>query len=306
MSNNKSQFDLLIVDDQQNWIDVISAAAGNIYSYNISNSYEDATQMLKDKRYKIVCLNLQIKKEGCSSSSSANGRDLLRFLRKDYSDLPVILISGYIINPKKYISEYYNIKELLIKCDIDRVDAFIDDLKTSIDTVYLNLNKNDQEGGLMIIELLTTTTVGAGMKFLFDRLGKSVDRLNDEQLAKIKKAESAKNDQELEIAKESMKELRNIAPGIDSIDSFVPWVEDQVRADYDDLLKVSKLVLAVLVEKTKSQEDKIKKDKLLKMEAALASEIKGFENTVDIDGVNSQITRSLHERMKRSLDFIKK
>ncbi len=144
------------------------------------------------------------------------------------------------------------------------------------------------------------------MNFLFDRLGKSVDRLNDEQLAKIKKAESAKNDQELEIAKESMKELRNIAPGIDSIDSFVPWVEDQVRADYDDLLKVSKLVLAVLVEKTKSQEDKIKKDKLLKMEAALASEIKGFENTVDIDGVNSQITRSLHERMKRSLDFIKK
>ncbi len=178
MPNNKTQFDLLIVDDDPIWIDLISEVAHDIYSYNISNSYEDATQMLKDKRYKIVCLNLRIKKKG--SSSLANGRDLLRFLRQYYSDLPVILISGYIINPKKYINEYYNIKELLIKSDSERIDAFIDDLKTSIDTVYLNLNKTDQEGGLMIIELLTTATAGAGIKFLFDRLGKSVDRLNDE------------------------------------------------------------------------------------------------------------------------------
>jgi|GEM_PF-4257884 len=158
---------------------------------------------------------------------------------------------------------------------------------------------------IMIIELLTTATAGAGIKFLFDRLGKSVDRVNDEQLAKIRKAESAKNDQELEPAKDSMRELRKIDPKIDSVDSFVLWVEERVRSNYDDLFRVSKLVLDVLIEKTKSQADKVKKDKLLKMESGLADEIQIFEDALDTGDSNSQIRRNLHERMKKALEFIK-
>ncbi len=135
MPNNELQFDLLVVDDDPRWRDIILASVDGIYSYDISNSYEETIQKIENNRYKIICVDLKILRKG--TSSIANGRRLLLFLRKNYSGLPVILISGFIIgNPNKYIEEYPNIKKILIKGESD---DFIEHLEDSIKDIYFSL-----------------------------------------------------------------------------------------------------------------------------------------------------------------------
>lgn len=140
--SNKLKFDLLIVDDEPRWVEIISASVDGIYSYNTSKSYEEAIQNLQNHTYKIVCMDLKILKE--NSSSIINGRKLLLFLRKNYHDLPIILISGFITgNPNKYIEEYPNIKKILIKGE---TDDFVEHLESSLIDVYTSIqNKKNIE-----------------------------------------------------------------------------------------------------------------------------------------------------------------
>ncbi|GEM_PF-3899905 len=135
MLNNEMQFDLLIVDDDPRWKDIITTSVDDIYSYDISGCYEETTQKLKDNSYKIICMDLKILRKG--SSSIANGRKLLLFLRKNFPDLPIILISGFIIgNPNIYIEEYPNIKKILIKGESD---DFMEHLEKSLIEIYSSI-----------------------------------------------------------------------------------------------------------------------------------------------------------------------
>lgn len=179
-------------------------------------------------------------------------------------------------------------------------------------TNNVNHKSNEHEkqgiegGNVMITELLTVETIKAGIPFLINQLSKLTDRVNKEQLDKIQqKVQTAKTDQDIEDVKQIIQQNVPDAEQIASVEAFTAWVEEKVDASFDDLPGVSELVVRVLREKKKSESNALKKDRMLKMEAALKTEIEGFNEAVNIGDVGQREKRNLFERMTKALDFIK-
>lgn len=158
----------------------------------------------------------------------------------------------------------------------------------------------------MILELLATETVKAGVSFLVEQFSKLTNRVNEEQLAKIKeKAQTATTEQDVTEIRNLIQSAVPNANQITSVEAFTAWVEEKIDASFDDLPGVSELVVRVLREKKNSESNALKKDRMLEMEAALKTEIEEFNEAVNIGDVGQREKRNLFKRMKKALDFIK-
>lgn len=172
-----------------------------------------------------------------------------------------------------------------------------------------------KEGFTMIIELLTVTTVTVGVKYLFDRLAKMTDHRLDKKWGKIeeKKTEieqslqTVKSEQDVEAVKSLMNETLQLLPSdieVDSMSAFAEWVEEQLSADFDNLLELSKLVDKVLVERRKVEENKLKRNKILQMDATLRTHIDEFNQKLDMGTVNLSDKQALYQSIISALNFV--
>ncbi len=127
---NSSVFDLLIIEDKEEVQDYIKDRVMENYSYDIIKSFEEAKEKLAAQQYKIICLNLEILKK--NSLSKAHGRDVLILLKRKYSQLPVVLITGYPIDEDNYPKRYPNIKKVIKKDSIEKIQDIISELYESL------------------------------------------------------------------------------------------------------------------------------------------------------------------------------
>jgi hypothetical protein len=169
----------------------------------------------------------------------------------------------------------------------------------------------ENEGGIMITDLLTTATVSAGMKFILDRLGKLIDRLNDERLAK-KKAElenmPVETEDEVKAVQKSIVELKRVLPEdrqVDSLSAFVEWAETQ-NEGFHALNSLGKLVVSVLNERWKAEKDDLDKmQELSGIMEELRSDVDSFEKEARKGNPATQEKNRLYTRIKYALRVIK-
>lgn len=183
---------------------------------------------------------------------------------------------------------------------------------------YFQPDAQHEQGGktIMILELLTTATISAGVKFLFDRFAELTNRLNKDQLEKVKAKQaeidqSIKNvrtDQDVEAVRNSLQELIRFMPNdleIDSINAFATWMNEQLRKDYRDLRGLSKLVAKVLEKKADSEEDLDRRDELQDMLASLNGDIGELEKNIRHKNDVKTIKVQLNKRMMGVIDMLK-
>ncbi|GAK49189.1 hypothetical protein U14_00407 [Candidatus Moduliflexus flocculans] len=308
--------DLLVIDDQESWRDLIIELFDNIYTCDVADCYEVALEKIHTKNYRVICTNLGI--ERAKPDSVEKGRSLLTVLKDQFPLTPVILLTGRLVGSPEAIKERYpNIKRIIYKgqqpfeSTYQILEEFEEIIPKLIEKSLFNNRKSSINGTKMftdttILELLTTKTIKAVVPFLINQFSKLTYRINEEQLYKIQqKAQTAKTDQDVEDVKQFIQKVVPDANQIASVAAFTAWVEKEVDASFDDLPGVSELVVRVLREKKNSESNVLKKDRMLKMEAALKTEIKEFDDAYEIGDVGQREKRNLFDRMIKALDFIK-
>ena len=81
---------ILVVDDEKDIGGLLISLAADDYQGIYSSSAEDALVKLKEFSSEIVCVISDYKMDGMT------GLDLLNFMRKDYKEIPFILVSGFV------------------------------------------------------------------------------------------------------------------------------------------------------------------------------------------------------------------
>jgi predicted acylesterase/phospholipase RssA/CheY-like chemotaxis protein len=115
------KIDIMIVDDDPSWQKILREIFEDSgYQCDVSKNIEGAINKLEANSYRLVSMNWKIKNE-------AEGRKLIRYLSENFSNTPVILITGMlggtpeeIANKSNMLSlkeRYTNIKEIFLKVD---------------------------------------------------------------------------------------------------------------------------------------------------------------------------------------------
>lgn len=162
-----------------------------------------------------------------------------------------------------------------------------------------------------ILELLTTTTIPAAVKFVFDQLGKLADRLTEKQLNKIeetkRKIHELQENEDVTSIRVTISDLFNTLPdnvNLDSKLSFKSWVHHQVTADYADLPSVGELLYGILTQKRQNETNEAKKDELLRMATGLIEASKDLRSHIRTgDDVKGE-SRELHKRIVKAVDLL--
>jgi CheY-like chemotaxis protein len=87
--NKQKQFEILVVDDEQDFVDPIAfwLEAKN-YSVRIASNGQEAIKQIEKKIPSIVLLDINM--------PVMNGEETLKYIREHYGDLPVIMITAEI------------------------------------------------------------------------------------------------------------------------------------------------------------------------------------------------------------------
>ncbi len=125
----KPSYDILIVDDDENWRDLLESAFLDIYSFHNAKNYKEAKEKLEEYTYRLICSNWNIQGEG----SGLTGRRLLRYLEKELPTIPVILITGvWVGDPLRVQRRFPNVKGFLLK---GTSSNFLEDLEMIVSEV---------------------------------------------------------------------------------------------------------------------------------------------------------------------------
>lgn len=108
--------DILIIDDREQWREIITEAADGLYICDEASEFNGAVGKISEGDYSLICLNYGF-------HTDYKGRKLLILLREKYPDVPVVLITGAFVgdfdNIISKLSElqnnFHNIKAILIK-----------------------------------------------------------------------------------------------------------------------------------------------------------------------------------------------
>ena len=306
---------ILAVEDQPNWCDFLkSMLRPSNYELTIVGKYEEAENLIRKTNYDLAIININLL--GNLDIRDHFGVKLLEILHREYFSVPRIVLTGDTTGRIYRTLILLGVDEVLIKSQFTG-SQFCDAVCEAINN-YSGKTLRIKGKERMIIELFNEATISAGISFIFDRLGKFMDRLNDDKRKKIKdkKAkieEYAKKGQMnrnvVLTLQNQIKELKMLLPEdmqIDSIESFISWVEDRIDANFEDLLGVSQLIFLILKEKRKMESDLMRRDKLAKMESALKIEISEFKQDLEIGDIDSKRKRVLYERIINALDILKK
>ena len=294
-------FDLLIIDDRETWRKLVIEVCKDLsFSYDAASDYESAREKIHQNNYKAVCMNLKLK-------TLNKGRILLKILSERYSHIPVALMSGHFSGA--LLSRYSNVKEIIAKSPESEDEELLEELfriiPHLISTTWHKNNFPMKKGGNMILELLTTETIKAVVKFLASQAEKFADRVNTDQLAQIEqKAEAAKTEEEVCAVQTLIKEAIPDVETLASLKAFAEWVEDQIDQDFNELLGVGELTFKVVRELRKQEEDLMKKDNLKDMEKLVKIELESFKKQLTQRTVTIEDKANLYDRITNTLENI--
>ena len=85
--NTNEKRTVLIVDDEQDILDLVGIMLGDDYHCLLSKTVEDAVKEIEKQKIHVVLTDLNMPNRG--------GLDLLKVIKKDYSDIPVIVMTGF-------------------------------------------------------------------------------------------------------------------------------------------------------------------------------------------------------------------
>lgn len=317
-SNKQIYYDLLIIEDIESWRELTIQVCNDLgFKYDTANGYDNAKEKIHARNYKAVFMNWNF-------GTKHNGNRLLKII-SNYSETPVALISGYFIGGLSNLKKKYpNVRETVVKYQKeDDEQEYIEELFDIIpslvklgDNIKQHKDNNRLARGnkIMILDQLTTTTISTGISFLFGQLTKIADRLNNEQLKKIEEKKKeiqdmpVETDRDIATVQNSIIELKKILPDdteIDSIDAFASWVEEQLDANFDELIGVGELMVKVLRENKKSEKNAQKKIKISKMETSLNNDVHKFIEKLELGEEGNAERQDLYQRIGFALDIIK-
>ena len=308
---------ILLVENERSWQDILKNWILLQEEVTIRSDLNSACSALKSKKieFDIVIVNLHLQDK---ASKANQGLCFLNFIRTSSLKLPVILITGEeektfrrdkykkIINEHKISGPFYkwshNFRE-----DIARIVN-----NTIVYTKREKNSVNDTEGvEQMILESLTTSTVSAVIKFLFDRLGNMVDHLNENQLENIRQKEQEverlREEKDIQSIKNIMSDLiAGLPPEIafDSKIEFKAWVHDQVTAEYADLPSVGKLLYGILMKEKDKESTPQKKDEFIRMATAVNADSSELISLAKVGDATKDDRRNLHRRIIKALDLL--
>jgi CheY-like chemotaxis protein len=117
---------ILVVEDNLETQLIIKVSLRDIYNIELTNNAADAINILEDRSFDLVLLDINLNGE-------ADGKDVLSFLRKRYSkiELPVIVMTAYDLSDedKTYFTENTNsfipkpIDKNIIRGEIEKLFA---------------------------------------------------------------------------------------------------------------------------------------------------------------------------------------
>jgi CheY-like chemotaxis protein len=127
----KPNYDILVVDDDENWRGLLEEIFQDEYSCHLATSYKEAKKMLIENNYRLICSNWNIKGEG---SGFMTGRKLLRYIESEVPGSSIILITGqWVGNPLRVQKRFPKVKGFLIKGEDDR--NFLEDLESMVQEI---------------------------------------------------------------------------------------------------------------------------------------------------------------------------
>ena len=162
-----------------------------------------------------------------------------------------------------------------------------------------------KEKPIMILELLATETVKAGVSFLVEQFGKLTNRVNEEQLAEIKeKAQTAKTEQDVDEIRNLIQAAVPNANQIASISAFKTWVEDTITADFSELIGVGEITVKVLRKVRKNEGNLINQEEIKKMETGLVGILDEFKRNLRLGKADRESKSTVYDAVTRALNFI--
>jgi DNA-binding response OmpR family regulator len=104
---------ILVVEDNTETQLIIKVNLRDIYDVEITDNIDDAISLIKNNNFDLVLLDINL-------GNSDDGRDVLNMMKneKDYSNLPVIIITAYDIDDDE--------KDLLMKLSSDYLEKPLD------------------------------------------------------------------------------------------------------------------------------------------------------------------------------------
>jgi CheY-like chemotaxis protein len=123
ISEEKPIFDLLVIDDNESWQEIIKEALVD-KKHDTAFTYKQAIKKIKENKYGIICL-----------SNLNNWLKLLSMLKEDYPETPVVIITSDLFegNIRNIQSRYPNIKKVIFK---GREPDFVSDIKETLANLF--------------------------------------------------------------------------------------------------------------------------------------------------------------------------
>lgn len=128
-------YDVLVIDDSETWRSIVAEALDGICTCDLVSDIKSALHKIRSRQHKVVCMNWKI---GSEFGSEYNGLKCLTLLRNEYSDVPVVLMSGELEGRiLRLKAENPNIREILIKGKESEPDRrmdsrFVEDLLSTV------------------------------------------------------------------------------------------------------------------------------------------------------------------------------
>ncbi len=85
-------YKVLIVDDIQEDIDMMGLMLPEGLDYESAKSYIEAIKILKEKKFDIAIIDVRLNE---ADESNKEGMKLLEYIKENYKDLKVIIVSAY-------------------------------------------------------------------------------------------------------------------------------------------------------------------------------------------------------------------
>ena len=111
MTSKKNK--ILVVEDNTETQLIIKVNLRDVYDVEITDNADDAISLIKNNNFDLVLLDINL-------GNGNDGRDVLNMMKneKDYSNLPVIIITAYDIDDDE--------KDLLMKLSCDYLEKPLD------------------------------------------------------------------------------------------------------------------------------------------------------------------------------------
>jgi DNA-binding NtrC family response regulator len=108
---------ILIVDDQQNWRDVLSALLQSQHTVQTASSFEEAKQAIVELTFDVAILDVRLIDQ---DRFNVEGLNLLKMIKETKPGTGVVILTGYPGSVKKGIVDEYKADKFVFKVPAGR------------------------------------------------------------------------------------------------------------------------------------------------------------------------------------------